>query len=187
MMFVLFDQDLPPTHPQPLATTPLLSISLVCLLDATYKNILLFKSSWQSAAGWSWGKCMAIVNGRDRKLFWPLLGFAEGSRKLAASKTFTVHSPDCQKLTVWELIAMNISRRKRVLVFLFSFLIDFEILAWPFALSHSPESWILDTWLKREAQDSVFPFSPPISCLCFYLGTNVQTIRVQRWSKLCSA
>lgn len=61
------------------------------------------------------------------------LALQKGSRKLAASKMFTTHSPDCQKLTVWELIAMNISGRKRILMLLFSFLIDFEILAWPFA------------------------------------------------------
>lgn len=61
------------------------------------------------------------------------LALQKGSRKLAACKMFTAQSPDCQRLTVWELRAMNISRRKRVLVFLFSFLIDLKILAWPFA------------------------------------------------------
>lgn len=69
---------------------------------------------------------------RDQKPFRPLLALHKNSRKSAACKMFTAPSPDYPRHNLG-LITMNIRRRRRVLVFLFSFLIDLKILAWPFA------------------------------------------------------
>lgn len=71
--------------------------------------------------------------GETRSFSSHFLALPKDSRESTACKIFTAHSPDCQRLTVWELMAMNISRRRRVLVFLLSFLIDLKILSWPFA------------------------------------------------------
>lgn len=62
----------------------------------------------------------------------PLLALHKSSRKSTARKMFTAHSPSYRRHNLG-LITMNIRRKKRVLMFLFSFLIDLKILAWPFA------------------------------------------------------
>ena len=82
---------------------------------------------------------------------------------------FTTHFPDCQRRTVWELVAMNVSRRRRVLVFLFSFLTDLKILAWPFAFCtvQSHESLICGSKEKHRTVYSLFlhQFSVCVSLL----------------------
>ena len=80
--------------------------------------------------------------------FWPCRRAPENQQPV---KMFAPHFPDCQRRTVWELGAVNIRRRRRVLVFLFSFLIDLKILAWPFAFCtvQSHESLICDSKEKH--------------------------------------
>lgn len=70
----------------------------------------------------------------------------------------TTHSPDCQRHSAWELVVMNISRRRRVLVFLFSYLIDLKILAQPFTFCtvQSHESLICGS---KEKHGTKYSFS----------------------------
>ena len=95
--------------------------------------------------------------GGNRSFSSHFLALQKGSRKSTPCKMLTTHSPDCQRHTAWELVVINISRRRRVLVFLFSYLINLKILAQPFAFCtvQSHESLICSSKEKHGTKYSL--------------------------------